>query len=98
LRAWTSVGTGRAIMQPTEFPNPDAPEFAPIRADLARLFIAHKAEMSMADWPDEAILAHVNDITATLISLVRRARANKRHRVAAATPMVLRRLRAAKRP
>jgi hypothetical protein len=35
-------------------PDPDAAEFAPIRADLARLFIRHKADLGMGDWPDRA--------------------------------------------
>ena len=59
-----------------EYPDPDDPKFAPIRADLARLFIEHKADMGMGDWPDEAILARVNDICATLIMLGKMARAN----------------------
>ena len=66
----TSVGIDiEAPMQapPTQF-NPDAPEFAPIRADLARLFILHKAELGMAEWRDEAIVAETNNIMAALMA------------------------------
>ena len=54
-------------MPPTD---PDAPEFASIRADLARLFIVHKADLLLADWPDEAIAAHVDDIAGALVASV----------------------------
>jgi hypothetical protein len=45
-----------------------APEFAPVRADLARLFLAHKAELGMLDWSDEQIVAQTNDIVGALIA------------------------------
>ena len=51
--------------------HPDAPEFAGIKANLARLFIEHKADMAMADAPDAWIITHVNDVTATLWFLSR---------------------------
>ena len=60
----------------TELPHPDDLEFAPIRADLARLFIQHKADMDMRDWPDDAIIARTSDITAALIGLTMHARQN----------------------
>jgi hypothetical protein len=61
----------------TDFPNPDAPEFAGLHADLGRLYIRHKADMDMADWSDDEIIRRVNVITTTLILLSRRARANE---------------------
>jgi len=33
------------------------------------MFIEHKADMAMADWPDAWIVEHVNDILATLSAL-----------------------------
>ena len=51
----------------TEF-NPDAPEFAAIRGDLARLFILHKAELGKAEWHDEAIVAETNNIMTALMA------------------------------
>ena len=56
--------------------DPGAPEFASVRADLGRLYIRHKADLSMADRPDDEIVARVNDITATLIILAKMARAS----------------------
>jgi hypothetical protein len=47
-------------------PDPDAAEFAPIRADLARLFLEHKAELGLGGWTDDQIVAKVSDITAAL--------------------------------
>jgi hypothetical protein len=44
----------------------DAPEFAGVRADLVRLFIAHKADMGMGGYPDAWIIGHVDDILSTL--------------------------------
>ena len=53
----------------TELPHPDDLEFAPTRADLARLYLAHKYELSMADWPDDEIVARTSDISAALVAL-----------------------------
>lgn len=53
----------------TELPHPDDAEFAAIRADLARLFITHKAALGLGDWSDAEIIARTSDITATLIGL-----------------------------
>jgi hypothetical protein len=47
--------------------HPDGPEFANVRADLARLFIEHKVELGLYNWLDEEIVAKVSDITAALI-------------------------------
>jgi hypothetical protein len=74
----TSVGIDiEAPMQapPTEF-NPGAPEFAPIRADLARLFILHKAELGMTEWRDEAIVAETNKIMSALMTATTHALAH----------------------
>jgi hypothetical protein len=60
----------------TELPHPDDLEFAPIRADLARLYLAHKYELSMADWPDDEIVARTSDISAALVALTMHARQN----------------------
>ena len=60
----------------TELPHPDDLEFAPIRADLARLYLAHKYELSMADWPDDEIVARTSDISAPLVALTMHARQN----------------------
>jgi hypothetical protein len=49
--------------------HPDAPEFAPIHADLARLFIAHKGDMGLGDWTDAEVTARVDDVASTLINL-----------------------------
>jgi hypothetical protein len=47
-------------------PDLNSPKFAPIRADLARLFIVHKPELRL-DWPDAEIVARVDDIAAALM-------------------------------
>jgi hypothetical protein len=44
-------------MPQADFPDPDAPEFAGVRADLGRLFIRHRAELGMLDWPEEEVVA-----------------------------------------
>jgi hypothetical protein len=48
--------------------DPNDPQFAPVRADLARLFIEHKAELGLAAWSDEAIVSEVNLIASSLIA------------------------------
>jgi hypothetical protein len=55
-----SVATAAAYVK--SLPHPDAAEFAPIRGELARLYIRHKAELKMGDWSDEQIAAQVSDI------------------------------------
>jgi len=60
------MGTSRTAAY--NLPCPDAEEFAPIRGELARLYIRHKTELKMADWSDERIAAQVGDITAALVS------------------------------
>ena len=55
-------------------PHPDDAEFAEIRADLSRLFMRHKRDLAMDDWPDEGIIEHSNNICAALIALANTAR------------------------
>jgi hypothetical protein len=45
---------------------PDDLEFAPIRADLARLFMQHRLDLGIALVSDKWIVEHPNDLTATL--------------------------------
>jgi hypothetical protein len=49
-------------------PDPADPRFAPIRADLARLLIAHKADLGLTDWTDDKIVDHVTWIASALIA------------------------------
>ena len=56
-----------------QFPDPDAPEFAAIRADLARLYMRHRVDLGMTLASDEWIVAHTNDITMTLWHLTQHA-------------------------
>jgi hypothetical protein len=60
-------GTGRANMPATE-----AAEFAPIRAELARLYIRHAADMAL-DLSDNEIIARTSEITSLLIVLTMQA-------------------------
>jgi hypothetical protein len=53
--------------------HPDAAEFAGIRADFARLFMAHRLGLGLALASDEWIIEHTNDLTATLWFLSRHA-------------------------
>lgn len=54
-------------------PDLDAPEFAPIRRELAQLFVAHKADMGFVVESDDYIAAHVDLITIALIQLTMQA-------------------------
>lgn len=47
----------------------ELPEFGPLRADLTRLFVQHKADRGLDDEPDDYIAAHVDDIAAIQIGL-----------------------------
>ena len=60
-------------MQATKLPGPDDPQFAPIRSDLARLYLRHRVDLGLALATDEWIVAHVNDITAVFWTLSRHA-------------------------
>jgi hypothetical protein len=48
-------------------------EFAPIRGELARAFLKHRASMGLGDASDEWILAHVDDICVALSALTEHA-------------------------
>jgi hypothetical protein len=50
-----------------------APEFTPIRGELARAFLRHRASMGLGDASDEWILAHVDDICLVLSALTEHA-------------------------
>jgi len=45
-----------------------------VRADLARLFVRHKAKMGLADASDRRVILSVDSIAAALIGLTMRAR------------------------
>jgi hypothetical protein len=49
------------------FGHSDDPVYAPIRAELAGLFITHKAELGIDDWSDERIVAETNIIMMALM-------------------------------
>jgi hypothetical protein len=49
------------------------PEFTPVRGELARVFLKHRASMGLGDTNDGWILAHVDDICLVLIELTKHA-------------------------
>jgi hypothetical protein len=49
-------------------PDPDDSEFDGIRADLARLFIMHKLDLGMGDWPDARIIADTSRIAGAIMA------------------------------
>ena len=61
---------GAEVVMPatTDLPSTDAPEFAPIRADLARLYIARKADLGLLDWTDAQLVERVDDVTSALMA------------------------------
>jgi hypothetical protein len=54
-------------------PDLDAPEFAPIKARLARLYLSHKADLGVAYRDDADIADKVDDITWLLLDRLGRA-------------------------
>jgi hypothetical protein len=60
----------------TDALDPNAEEFAGIRADLGRLFIRHKHDLSLSHWSDAEIAEHAGVITSALIELGKSAKAN----------------------
>jgi hypothetical protein len=50
--------------------DPDAPEFDGVRADLARLFIRHRADLGMTvdEWPDARIIAETSRIAGAIMA------------------------------
>src|SRR5262245_38233278 len=61
------------------FPPLDSAEFAGVRGQLARAFIAHKADLGLAvaGVSDQAILERVDDIIAVMLGAVARATATR---------------------
>jgi hypothetical protein len=53
--------------------HPDDAQFAGIRGELARLFVAHKADLGMAAASDEFIVEHVVTIARTVMSITNAA-------------------------
>ena len=51
----------------------DAPEFGPIKARLARAYLAHKGDLEVLLTDDAVIIAHVDEITALLLAASDRA-------------------------
>jgi hypothetical protein len=60
-------------MEEIEFRELDAAEFTPIRGQLVRAFITHKASMGLGDTSDEWIVEHVDDVATVLIALTEHA-------------------------
>jgi hypothetical protein len=56
-----------------ELPDLNAPEFAPIKARFARAYLEHKADLSVPNASDEAVLARVAEITLLLFAASVRA-------------------------
>jgi hypothetical protein len=53
--------------------HPDSAEHAPVRAELARLYIRHSADMAL-DLSDEELIARTSEITNLLFALTHHAR------------------------
>ena len=67
MAATESVPSGNA------YPDPDAPEFSPIRAGLARLYMRHRVDLGIALASDEWIIEHTTDLSAALYFLCKHA-------------------------
>ena len=48
--------------------DPNDPEFDGVRAELTRLFLAHKADLGMADHPDSFIVDNVSRIAGAIMA------------------------------
>jgi hypothetical protein len=66
LLRWRFLTSIEAAMP--ALPDLNAPEFAPIKARFARTYLEHKADLGVPNASDEAVLAHVDDITAILFA------------------------------
>ena len=62
-----------------ELPDLNAPEFAPIEARFARVYLDHKADIGAPHATDQDILDRVDDITALMLGALGRAMAERRH-------------------
>jgi hypothetical protein len=51
----------------------DSPEFAPIRARLARAYLEHKADIGAAHADDAEIVARVDAISEVMLAAMKRA-------------------------
>ena len=58
----------------------DAPEFGPLKARLARAYLAHKRDLRVLLTDDEEIIAHIDEITALLLAASERAFRANNHR------------------
>jgi len=58
---------------PNKLPEPDDPQFAPIRADLARLYMRHRLDLGLPLASNECIVANTNSITMGLWLLSKHA-------------------------
>jgi hypothetical protein len=67
------AATDRDSLAANKLPDPDAAEFAGIRADLSRLCMKHRLDLGIALASGEWIIDHVNDLTSTLWALSQRA-------------------------
>jgi len=54
-------------MPPNDVPPLDDPSHDPVRGELARLFITHKADLGLAERPDADIIARVDDVAALMM-------------------------------
>ena len=54
-------------------------EFAPIKSRFARGYLEYKADLGVPDATDEAMLEHVDDMTALMLGALGRAMAEHRH-------------------
>ena len=62
-----------------DLPNLNAPEFAPLKARLARAYLDHKADVGAPHATDEAIVDRTDVITALMLGAMARAIAERRH-------------------
>jgi hypothetical protein len=74
-RSRASTITGAAMRPMTDVSDLNSPEFAQVRAQLARAFIEHKADLgpAAAAASDQAILDRVDDIMAVMLCSVAKA-------------------------
>jgi hypothetical protein len=77
LLRWRCLTTIEAAMP--ELPDLNAPEFAAIKARLARAYLDHKADIGAPHANDQDILDRVDDITALMLGALGRAMAERRH-------------------
>ena len=69
----SSRSAGDAMHRTDHLPHPTDPEFDEVRSQLARAFIAHKADLGVAFADDAVILQRVDDIAWLLLGQLSRA-------------------------